>query len=368
MRHDALLQLIDQVYAAAETPRHWDRFLLSLAESVNGRGALLLQHDLAASGAINIGVRLDPLATGGRTLGPMVVATDAMLIGRAGPEWTEYFTDVAVQNDATRLMTVIVEQGGGTTSVLTVFCGERDAPFEPHDQQVVAALVPHVQRALQINQRISRAQHEHATAMVGLDAAPCAVFLVTADARVVMANRRGSAMLADNDGLSDDGSRLQAADRRESKRLHDLCAAVSAIGPGRVRHPGGVVAVTGRSSERPPLQVLVAPAPIVDPPGSRDRGMTAVVFVSDPSDVRGPSEALLRQSYGLTVAESHVAARIAVGWSLAEIAAARGSALETVRRQNKQILAKTGARHRSELVRLLATAVLTADPLRTPRG
>jgi DNA-binding CsgD family transcriptional regulator/PAS domain-containing protein len=374
LRHDALVQLIEQAYAAAETPRLWDRFLLSLAASVNATGALLLQHDLAASGAINIGVRvdpagaalydrhfntLDPWAAGVRVLGPGLVATDDMLIGRADLRRTEYFNDFAVRYDATRLLTVVVDPGRGTNSVLTVLRGERDAAFERRDREFVAALVPHVGRALQIHERIRAAQHEHATAIAALDAAPCAVFLVTADAKVVLANRRGSAMLAANDGLSTERSCLQAADRPKTQRLRELCAAVSVSGLGQPRHPGGVVALDGRPSQRLALQVLVAPVSTAEPIEARDSDVTAIVFVSDPSDVRGPSEALLRQSYGLTEAESQVAARITVGWSLAEIAAERGSALATVRHQNKQILAKTGARHRSELVRLLSTTVWT---------
>ena len=59
-RHDVLLRLIEQAYAAAETPPLWERFLRSLAESVNGRGAVLLQHDLATRGNINVAVRIDP--------------------------------------------------------------------------------------------------------------------------------------------------------------------------------------------------------------------------------------------------------------------------------------------------------------------
>jgi DNA-binding CsgD family transcriptional regulator len=105
----------------------------------------------------------------------------------------------------------------------------------------------------------------------------------------------------------------------------------------------------------------------------RDPRVTAVVFVSDPAEARGPSETHLRQTYGLTPAEASVAARIAVGHGLADIATERGSALETVRRQSKQILAKTGARHRADLMRLLLAlpqAVRTPDDpdLRTPPG
>jgi DNA-binding NarL/FixJ family response regulator len=110
-----------------------------------------------------------------------------------------------------------------------------------------------------------------------------------------------------------------------------------------------------RPSGGPALQALVAPARSTDPLGLHDDRIAALVFISDPADEQKPSEQLLRELYGLTPAEASVAARIAVGWSLERIAAERGSALETVRRQSKQILAKTGARHRSELVVRLLT-------------
>lgn len=76
---------------------------------------------------------------------------------------------------------------------------------------------------------------------------------------------------------------------------------------------------------------------------------------SEPADVQPPSERLLREMFGLTRTERDVAARLALGRTPAEITAERRSALETVRRQTKQILAKTGARHRSQLVRMMLT-------------
>jgi DNA-binding CsgD family transcriptional regulator len=366
-RHDVLLQLIEQAYAAAEAPPLWERFLHSLAESVNGRAALL-QHDLMAAGAISVGVRidpagadlydrhfnrLDPWAAGARELGPGVVASDEMLIAAHDLRRTDYFNDFAVHFDATRLLTVVLGQRRSASSVLTVLRGERDAPFEPCDRHLVSTVVPHVRRALQIHRRLSAAQFEHTVAVEALDAVPCAVFLVNADARVLLANVRGRAMLAANDGLSTERSRLSAWDPHETTRLRGLCAAVAGTRGDLPPHPGGVLALSRCVSEHPPLHVVVAAAPSAEPLGLSDERVTAVVFVSDPAEERAPSEALLRQAYGLTAAESQVAARIAVGRTLADIATERGSALETVRRQSKQILAKTGARHRGELVRML---------------
>lgn len=58
----------------------------------------------------------------------------------------------------------------------------------------------------------------------------------------------------------------------------------------------------------------------------------------------------LQELYRLTGAEAAVAVSLTEGHSLAEIAAARGTSLETVRSQLKQVLAKTGTRRQGEMV------------------
>jgi DNA-binding CsgD family transcriptional regulator len=145
-----------------------------------------------------------------------------------------------------------------------------------------------------------------------------------------------------------------AAISRETARLRHLCAAVADTRSREQRHSGGMLALS-RRSDRPALQVLVTPVTSADPFGLQCERVAALVFASDPAEDRPPSDALLRQLYGLTPAEAHVAGRITLGWDLRRIATERGSALETVRRQSKQILIKTGARHRGDLVRRLST-------------
>jgi DNA-binding CsgD family transcriptional regulator len=83
------------------------------------------------------------------------------------------------------------------------------------------------------------------------------------------------------------------------------------------------------------------------------RKAAAIVFISDPSQDRLPSEWLLQQYYGLTPTQAEVAARVGVGRSLEEIANERGTTIETVRWYNKQVLAKTGCSNRAQLVRQL---------------
>jgi DNA-binding NarL/FixJ family response regulator len=110
----------------------------------------------------------------------------------------------------------------------------------------------------------------------------------------------------------------------------------------------------GRPSGRPALEALVTPSPPTAPLGAAGEPTTALVFVNDPSEQPLPDKARLQRYYRLTPAESDVAHRLAAGFSLEQIAEQRGTAIATVQHQNKQILAKTGARHRTELLRQLS--------------
>jgi DNA-binding NarL/FixJ family response regulator len=66
---------------------------------------------------------------------------------------------------------------------------------------------------------------------------------------------------------------------------------------------------------------------------------------------------LLRDLFSLTTAEIAVAVNLRVGLTLADIAAARGVALETIRSQVKSVLQKTNTRRQSDLILLLTTLI-----------
>jgi hypothetical protein len=70
--------------------------------------------------------------------------------------------------------------------------GGRRRPFEVDVRRVIAALIPHVRRALQVHQHLVAAQHEHAVATEALEALACAVFFVDADSQVILTNEKGA--------------------------------------------------------------------------------------------------------------------------------------------------------------------------------
>lgn len=111
------------------------------------------------------------------------------------------------------------------------------------------------------------------------------------------------------------------------------------------------MALTRKGSPHP-LSVMAAPlsgetAPLLDhAPG-------AALLLADPDGNPDSMEGLLARLFGLSPAESGLAAALAGGESVNDYAEARGVSLNTVRTQLKQALAKTGARRQAELVRLV---------------
>jgi DNA-binding CsgD family transcriptional regulator len=124
---------------------------------------------------------------------------------------------------------------------------------------------------------------------------------------------------------------------------------------------GGMLRVTRRT--QPPLAVLVAPLPTRLHPAPALAPSLALVLITDPADSPILAAQALQQLFGLTAAEAGVALALVAGRSAEEIAAERGVSVPTVRTQIRQLLAKTGALHLRDLVRLLAGL-----PVVTPLG
>jgi hypothetical protein len=105
---------------------------------------------------------------------------------------------------------------------------------------------------------VLRLYNEHFHSLDVLAINPRALLLVDMAARVVLANRRGRAMLAARDGLSTQRGRIAAASPADTRRLRELCAAVTTTRDASARHSGGALRLH-RPSGRLPLEAVVTP-------------------------------------------------------------------------------------------------------------
>jgi DNA-binding CsgD family transcriptional regulator len=83
--------------------------------------------------------------------------------------------------------------------------------------------------------------------------------------------------------------------------------------------------------------------------------VAALVFVIDPEQAPRSRATVLRSLFHLTPAESRIADGLLEGFEVAEVAERLGITQQTARFHVKRVLAKTGARRQSDLLRIMLT-------------
>jgi DNA-binding CsgD family transcriptional regulator/PAS domain-containing protein len=275
---------------------------------------------------------------------------------------SEYYHDYGVPFGVCYVMgaTAPLHTDGSGLLVVAVHRPHDVQPFTDVERQRLNVLLPHLQRAVQLRQRLGRLEAQAQTGFAALDALSLGVVVVAADSAIVFANAAAEALARGDEGLWLGGQRrgLSAVQPLEAQALRGLVYAVTHGGAG------GLLRVTRRT--QPPLAVLVAPLPTRLHPGMALAPALALVLITDPADGSVLAEQALQQLFGLAAAEASVALALAAGYSAEAIAGERGVSLPTVRTQIRQILAKTGALHLRDLVRLLTRLPVVRPPGTTP--
>jgi DNA-binding CsgD family transcriptional regulator len=359
-------RLIDRIYAAGETGEGWTDCLETIAEALHATGAHLFFHyDVSVGSDLLIAyARSDPAAMDAyrahfhsvdpweaglpaRTLPVGQVLTGLAVLSHADFQKTEYYADFARHFRLTRaLFAVTGHNAEGTPSAVSITRGDHQSEFDSEAVAFLSVLIPHLRRALQVHDRWASVGDQHKAALEALDALPFAVLLVDGHGRVCFVNTRASARLAKRDGISLDEGRLQCANAAVTRRLRDLCAEIAATRAQVPRHPGAILHLP-RTSSLTPLHALIAPVHARGVFSVRRHDVAAVLYISDPTEAAVPDEALLRAVYGLTTAEARVAALLATGRDLDEIADQFRYTRETTRWYVKQVLAKSGCQTRT---------------------
>jgi DNA-binding CsgD family transcriptional regulator len=184
----------------------------------------------------------------------------------------------------------------------------------------------------------------------------CAGVIVTDNTGLVVEmSRAAEAIVQFGDGLFVREGRLCARRVFETTKVAKLIAAAT---EEQTRMAGGRM-VIGRCDGLPPYVLAVMPlhaAPV-------DDRRLAMIIIIDPARYV-PSERDLADLFGLSPAEARVAAALMTGKSLADIAAASGVQITTVRTQLRSILRKVGVKRQFDLVRILSsTGISSSIPL-----
>jgi DNA-binding CsgD family transcriptional regulator/PAS domain-containing protein len=161
------------------------------------------------------------------------------------------------------------------------------------------------------------------------------------------ANAAAEEILAENDGLMRRDNRIQAARSFETNSLSAALRDVAAN--NRADRRDGALLIA-RPSGKPSYAVVVMPLAMPDAEAKPPR---ALIFVSDLAHRNNMLAPRLSQLFGLSKAEARVAAGIAEGRRLTEIAQECDVRMPTVRTQLRAVLKKVGATRQADLVRIV---------------
>lgn len=371
---DTLVRLIDRIYDAALAPELWPRFLEALAEVIDGHVANLAHGDTRRNEIVVAATaRFDPEAvreyaeyygaldpwvksgkargffrTGGMGLGKWVVPASDL-------QKTEFYNDFGRRYRISGGISVILRMEQDVVSALSVTeCGRE---FGEDEVALVKRLLPHLQRALQVHERLAAVTGQLSAADEIIDRLPFGVVLVDATGRAVLVNMAAQHILDTRDGLTLRDNNLVTTTLPQTTKLLMLVAGAIAASRGEGVEAGGALAL-GRPSLKRPLQVLVTPLRARGAslrPGSADA--CAAIFISDPELQEVTDEVMLQQFYGFTSAETRFATQLLEHKSVEEAADFLEVSLNTARTHLKKLFEKTDTRRQSELMRLLGGGV-----------
>jgi DNA-binding CsgD family transcriptional regulator/PAS domain-containing protein len=362
----ALVDLVADFYSASMDGRFWPTALAKLREALAARVCALAAHDFGTGqGVLEQVVGLDAERVGayaeywGRH-NPCLQGEEEFRL--AGAVWTE--ADLAADEaaagefaqhwlmpqDLRHQMFGVLERTGNRVVFLYVLRPAAAGPFAEAEMALLRRLLPYLQRGLRAGQLLRRTQGVRQVALDALDAMPIGVLLVSGGGTVLAANRAARETMAARDVLLVGRHGLELSPNGRRLRFRDMLAEMPARGGGN--RPGGPLALTlPRQGGLRPLTLLVWSVPTTAGAGLDEPA--AMVFVGDPDRSADIDEERLRRLYGLTAAEARVAALLARGHRLEEIATQLGVAYETTRKHLKQIFTKTSTARQAALVRTL---------------
>ncbi|WP_128183105.1 helix-turn-helix transcriptional regulator [Paenirhodobacter populi] len=286
---------------------------------------------------------------------PLVARTPAQLLSHRDLVKTEFHADwLRPQGDISAGAGMILQRDARRLLLMGGHIRMKDQDrLEAPWMMLANMLGPALRHAVELNHILSGLRLENALLAQGLTPTGAAILVLSDDRRILFANAMGERDLARGEALGGDlWRRLHLRDALSDRAFEAGLRRCRPNAPPialRVAEPG-----TGARRIAHLLRVGPEVLPFAGIDTLRRTAPDSVVVLVIPA--ASAAETLMRY-LGLTLAESEVALALHSGQTPAEIAAARGVSVHTVRSQTKAVLGKCAVRRQSELVALIGRLV-----------
>lgn len=269
---------------------------------------------------------------------------------RKSPLWLEYFRPRGMDDS----LSCNLLRGDGSIWTVDISRAAHQGAFERQDVARLATLTPHLLRAGQIGNTL-----QGVSILSSLYAdLPFGMLIVDRQRRVYHLNRVAERILSSGGKpLTERNGRLFMASASDAARLEKLVA--SACGEDSAGLPGaGGTAIFPRHDEdlgQARLLISVAPLSNTLSYGLPARRNAAIMIREIGREANPGLVKTLPRLFGLTPAEARVAAGLAEGKVLKDIAIENAITVKTARSYLEKVFRKTGTHRQSELVSLIKT-------------
>jgi DNA-binding CsgD family transcriptional regulator len=369
-----LSDLLLDVYESAANPQHWPVFLENAARELDATKAALHVHYFASGNtthtaeggcAVAIGYDASSLAAYANhyatkdiyvqrirerfPLG-MNAGTSEDLVTSGEYRNTEIYHDFCRPNEVFHSCWSAVEQTKSIAAGLGFIRPENAKPFSAKDVDLLKLLNPHLAKAFRLQRIIESAADNTRALLTGIAQFDFGVIALDDEGRITNLSTPAKYLLDQEDGIRIQASRLEAICLAENRRLQEMLSTTSQIWENPHQAPCNTLLLSRKSGKKP-LQLVVFP--FVSSGLLVEDRPQVLVFLSDPSSKPASRAAVLRALYGLTPTESRLADLLLQGFEVREAADHLRTTLETARFHLKRVLAKTGSRRQTELMRLM---------------
>lgn len=350
---------VARIYDAALDPAHWPDVLVEIADLAGAEtAALILQDKRRPERTVAFTNRVDEslmraylrdhLGDPDNLWTQTTQSLPRGIVRLTELVPTEDFVRTAFYHEVERPLNVlhqvcsVLASDDDHSYRLGIFRSAAAGPGESPELRLLAALSPHVRRAVAVASRLDHSALQVDAALAGFERLAHGLILLDEEGRVLHANAVAAGVLAAADGLACRDRRLAAllpADDRALQR---------AIG----RRKGGPVRVSRRFGGHPYV-VLAVPA------GGHWRwphmmAPATLLMIGNPEAEPQPDRDVLQRLYDLTPAEAGVAAEIASGCGLPAAAERLGISRNTAQTHLQRIFRKTGVATQAALAALVA--------------
>ncbi len=363
VKQESTVDLIGLIYDAALEPALWPDALERVRQAADASTATLFVPNLGEqrvacmlSGGLDDNAieqytrhfhRCDAWLQAGIHVpaGAVVRGTDVLPNDRLVK--TEFYNDYLRPLDIYRLQAAVLEREGEMRTILSLHRSKRVEDFGVQEATLLKTLVPHFQRALGIARLVARCEAQTDV----LNRISIGAFVLDQSGRIIVANQAAEEIASEGDGLQVTQRGFRAGTLSQTNALQRL------VGGALLGGSSSESLTLTRASGRRALEVWATP---LRRNGSvlQSAAAAAIVFVSDPERGGNISAEALARLYHLSPAQARVAANLAQGKRVKDIAEKFGLSEGTVRNEMKQVFQKTGVHRQSELVHVLLSGVL----------